>query len=244
MCFERFRGHTLLTRGLSASSRVVDLGANHGDFSNEIAARFGGEFLLVEANPALAAELRRTTSFEVLHKAVGTVSRPLSFHVAKNDEASRVDPLPLASHYDAVLEQRVTVEEVSMESVLAAAGGAADVLKLDIEGSELDALEAVSDDVIAHVTQMTVEFHSHPSFGLGGGDRVEALLRRFRQAGFCAFDFSGGTRMDVLFLNTSVLRPSAAGIARWRSEAAMSWCSYNAMRTRRRLIRLAGDRGQ
>lgn len=244
MHFERFRGHTLLTRALPPSPRVIDLGANHGDFSSAVAARFGGEFLLVEANPALAAELRTTTSFEVLHNAVGTGSRTLSFNVAVNDEASRVEPLPLASHQGALLERRVTVEEIALASVLTATDGDVDVLKLDIEGAELDALEALSDDGLARVAQMTVEFHCHPSFGLGGGDRVAALLRRFRRAGFCALDFSGGTRMDVLFLNTAVLRPSAVGRARWRSQAAVSWCSYNAMRSRRRLSRLSGDRAQ
>jgi len=244
MYFEAFRGHTLLTRELRPAPRVIDVGANRGDFSNAVASRFGGEFLLVEANPALVAELRMTTGFEVLHNAVGTTSRTLSFNVAVNDEASRVAPLPLVSHEGAVLERRVTVEEIPLASVLTTADGDIDVLKLDIEGAELDVLEALSDDDLARVAQMTVEFHSHPSFGLGGGDRVEALLHRLRRAGFCAFDFSGGTRMDVLFLNTAVVCPSAAVLAGWRGQAAFSWCSYNATRSRRRLVRLARHRGR
>jgi FkbM family methyltransferase len=240
--FERVRGHTLLSRALHPAQRVIDLGANHGEFSHALSRRYGGDFTLVEANPELAHELRATTKFAVKHNAVGATSRTRTFNVATNDEASRVGALPRASRHDAALDRRVTVREIPLSHLLLPQTGVVDILKLDIEGAELDALEALTDAALASVVQLTVEFHSHPSFGFGGARRVEALLARFRTRHFTTIDFSGGTRMDVLLLNRDLLQPTTTELACWACESALAWSTYNARRAGRRLNRSLRDR--
>lgn len=235
--FETIRGHTLLSRGLHASQRVVDLGANHGEFSRDLSQRYGGDFTLVEANPELVHRLRSNTAFSVRHNAVGATSRLRVFNVAANDEASRLAHLPALSRHNAVLEQRVQVDEISLDELLIAGGDVIDVLKMDIEGAELEAFEAAGDATLARIAQMTVEFHCHPSFGLGGKARVEALLARLRTRGFLTIDFSGGTRMDVLILNRALISATRGEVASWVCQGAMSWSSYNAARARQRVRR-------
>lgn len=238
--FASICGHTVLVCGLTSGPRVIDVGANHGEFSRELADRHGGTYTLVEANPQLAAELERTLSFEVVHVAAGADDGTVEFHIAQNDEASSVRELPAASRHAAILERTVMVPQRSLDSLLAKREGVIDLVKLDIEGAELEVLETVSDEGLARIAQMTVEFHSHRSLGLGESPRVERVLDLMRARGFFAIDFSGGTRLDVLFLNRAVLAPTPANLVRWSAARPASWVTYNAARLRRRLRARAG----
>lgn len=70
--FSHIRGHTIYTSGLRKNPIVLDLGANHGDFSRQMHERFGASCYLAEANPKLAQALaaeKNSTSGTVLQPA-------------------------------------------------------------------------------------------------------------------------------------------------------------------------------
>jgi FkbM family methyltransferase len=222
--FAKYRGHSLLLRPLrDKPPLVLDLGANRGDFSRALMAEFGGDYRLVEANPALVAEIRAQSSFEVSQVAIGTTHGTVRLNIAANDEASSVLELPRASVYDAVLERVVEVEEVPLEHILREQGRRVDVLKLDVEGAETAALWALSDAMLRSVAQISVEFHCDSSFGFGGAEDVDRLLDRCKQSGFVVLDFTAPHKMDVLLLNRRILKPGKKQVWIWRLMPAVIW---------------------
>jgi hypothetical protein len=73
-----------------------------------------------------------------------------------------------------------------------------DLIKMDIEGAELDVLESAPTELLQSIRQLTIEFHEfvYPQ----SRARIEALKKRFRHLGFWVVDFSR-TNYDVLFVH-------------------------------------------
>jgi len=74
--FATIHTHTIYTPPLGADAVVLDLGAYRGEFAQEMSARYGGTYYLVEANPVLAEALRMEGSFPVWHCAVAATEGP------------------------------------------------------------------------------------------------------------------------------------------------------------------------
>jgi Methyltransferase FkbM domain len=72
------------------------------------------------------------------------------------------------------------------------------MLKLDIEGAELDVLHSTEDETFRRIRQITVEFHDfiYP----GTAKRVDSIRQRLHAAGFHDICFSLD-HSDVLFIN-------------------------------------------
>lgn len=215
--FDKVRGHTIFLPGLRPTPSVLDLGANHGEFSRLLNERFPGSYYLVEANPTLAEEVGRSSPFVVWNCAVSPSGGVIPFHLASNDEASSVLPLPEASEYDATAVGTVLVRAASLDELRSSLpAGPLDLLKVDIEGAEAAMFLAASAETLRSFRQMTVEFHSHASFGYGIERQVEQVIRKLRGLGFLALDFSGGRRTNVLFLNRRALGISRLDELGWR----------------------------
>jgi len=77
-----------------------------------------------------------------------------------------------------------------------------DLLKLDIEGAELELLSALTSP--SNIAQITVEFHdfmfpeTHP--------QVTRTIQHMKAIGFRCFNFTGPRNQDVLFLNPRMVR--------------------------------------
>jgi FkbM family methyltransferase len=203
--FETIRGHTIYTPPLGATSVILDLGANHGDFAREMSARFGGSYFLIEANPALAEGLAVDGRFHVWSCAVTPVEGPVAFHIARNDEGSSILDLPSTSRYDCVLSETVETPGRTLESLIAATGAERiDLVKIDIEGAEVAVLRGLPDHVLAKIGQLAIEFHGDPMFGFGLRDAVEEVIRSLRRRGFLCLDFTNRERLDVLCVNLAI----------------------------------------
>jgi FkbM family methyltransferase len=211
--FSTIRSHTFLHSRLREHPVVLDLGANRGEFSAEMHARFGGSYYLVEPNPQLTARYRDSTNFTVVECAVVERDGPVTFHVARNDEGSSVLPLPERSEYDVVLDRSITVEGRSLGRIISTLPpGVIDLVKMDIEGAEIGVLDTLADEHLARIAQLTVEFHGDPEFGFDLGGPVERTLRRLSKRGFVVIDPSRPRRRDVLLVNRRLL-----GIPAWKS---------------------------
>lgn len=215
--FRSYRGHSVLVDPLSRTPPVVlDVGANRGEFSRDLARDFGGEYHLVEANPDLVGEIRAAGEFDVLGVAISDTRGTARFNVARNDEASSILTLPDESPYGAELVRVVEVDQMSLDDLVRARGGGVDVLKLDIEGAELPALGGADEATLRSVGQVTVEFHCGPEHGFGGREEVLRLLDRWRRSGFVVLNFSAPQLTDVLMLSPAMLEPSRLDRSRWR----------------------------
>lgn len=202
--------------GLPREPVVLDLGANHGDFSRILRKRFGGTYRMYEPNPQLVAELSSCPGLSIEHCAVASSEGEVYLHVALNDEGSSLFPLPTVSEYDCVEVDSIIVPARSPDSILRSVGEPIiDLIKMDIEGSEVTALSQVDLAELARVRQITVEFHSAPQFGFDIEDDVAAVVARLCSANFECLDFSRD-RTDVLFLNRAFSPASDRRLRQYR----------------------------
>ncbi len=164
---------------------VADLGAHKGSYAL-LAAAAGARVLAVEPSPANLPQLRRNVeanglAVEVLPHAVAAERGPgvLSFAAG---EAHR-STLVLERGY----ESREAVETITLADVVERAGGALDLVKMDIEGAEVDVLVPASRETLARVRRLVVECHRR---GERGTDDVGADLARLLEGhGFaCSYD--------------------------------------------------------
>jgi FkbM family methyltransferase len=196
---ERISGHSLVGDWLGPASRIVDLGMNEGRFAAGMRARFGCAVVGAEANPVLAARLGAQPGLCCRNVAITAVRGDIEFYIDRdNAEASSLAPVAGA--------HAIRVPGLPLADFLAGEGIAeVDLLKLDIEGAELDVLAEADPRVLASIRQICVEFHIFRF--ADHAPRVAALLRRMRGLGFLAIDFSR-TWEDALLINRRLARLS------------------------------------
>jgi FkbM family methyltransferase len=206
------RGHHFLTARLGASSTVVDLGAHRGEFSAELARRFGCRCVALEPVGALIRAAPADSRISIMQEAIAPVDGPVTLHLKQNPEANTL----LAHGADA---GELTVQGTTWASLRRRAGLArVALLKVDVEGAELDLLRSLEPNDLRAIEQITVEFH--PEL-LGGTAEVRQAIARLEALEFWPVRFSRGYG-DVLLVNQSVFRLSLAqklwlrhGIRNW-----------------------------
>jgi FkbM family methyltransferase len=215
--FPSIRGHTFYGPSLGVRPRILDLGANHGRFAREVRERYGADVCAVEANPELYRELSTREGFPTLHCAVIDKEGAVEFNLARNDAGSSILELPPQSVFNSVLRETVTVPARTVASILEDIGwDGVDLIKMDIEGAEVCVLESLGPEILDHVKQFTIEFHSDPIFGFNIRHQVEVCLKKMRKHGFLVMDFSFPSRCDVLLINTRLIELNPMKRAWWK----------------------------
>ena len=130
--------------------------------------------------------------------ALGGREGRTALHVYKDRDATLLDAVTFG---EKVREEVVTVW--TLGTFLAETGlQTADLLKVDIEGMELDLFEAATDVELRRFRQITVEFHDF--LWPEQTARVARVKRRLGLAGFRRIDFSLDST-DVLFVRADSL---------------------------------------
>jgi len=213
------QGHVLLTSPLRHGMVVLDGGANRGAFARSLSTRFAGSYHAVEANPSLAADLELSGLYDtVANAAITDGDGRTAINLGYNDETSSVLPLPNTATYNAIQVGSQDVRTVSLHTLLTT-HPAATLLKLDIEGAEVAALKALQRSDLAHLEQISVEFHGAPEFGFGLAGEVQDTIRYLRGFGFVSLDFAKQHR-DTLFVAERLV-PSSSVVVLWRLEASL-----------------------
>jgi FkbM family methyltransferase len=195
MRIERFYGHSLLVDPLNSASTILDLGANHGHFALAMVDRFRCQALCVEPDPSIYPELASNPKISAINAAVSTHGGRAKFYVAQNQECSSLIRPSVSETIDEIECQTVT-----MDTLLAKIDGKQiDVLKIDIEGLELELLTTLDHRTLDRINQLTVEFHE--SLGIGSAKEVVAIIQRLRDFGFGAVRGSFFDYSDVLFVH-------------------------------------------
>lgn len=165
---------------------MLDLGANRGQFALELHQRFGCRVHAVEPAPELVAELRGPDWLTLTEAAVCWRSGSAKLMISGNAEASCLEETAGA----------IEVRAITLEQLLGSIDGPIDLVKMDIEGAELDVLDFAPEQTLQRIRQLTVEFHQFLHPALHG--RIEAVKRRLYRLGFWSLDFSR-CNYDVLF---------------------------------------------
>jgi FkbM family methyltransferase len=201
---DRVSEHHFISSWLKAGNEhgrplVVDLGVNAGEFSREIMRRYPNtRVVAVEANPDLAFASRHSANLRCYNYAIASENGPVTFGIDRvNSTASSLD---LTSDHS----ETVTVEGVKFSELLQRAeidGEVIDMLKIDIEGSELELFERTADRVLSNVRQISVEFHAF--INPDHEPRIAKILRRMTSLNFVCIDFTTNFQ-DVLMVNKSL----------------------------------------
>lgn len=211
------RGHSFFDN-LGPAATVLDCGGNKGDFSRLLATRWGCRAWCVEPNPALAASIREQGhAAKVFENAISNSAEPLKFVVEANTEWSRVVPGDVSAS-----PGTLTVQPLSLGSLIESTGQAdIDLVKLDIEGAEIEALTRTDPALLRRVRQFTVEFHDH--CGFTPVEEVESALEHCRGLGFTVLPMSITTYGDVVIYQPGKLAMGRMSVLRHQHVTRWTW---------------------
>ena len=164
-------GHTFDDKNLNSDSIVIDLGANRGFFSQEIIENYNSKVIAYEPSKHLCNNELETLKnkysekFTFYNKGVCSSEKmmTLSDFDDRGDGFSGVanSILPHKNnvrHDGRKLIQEYEVECVTLNSILENIEKI-DLLKIDIEGSELEVLSATDENLLNRCEQICLEFH-------------------------------------------------------------------------------------
>lgn len=162
---------------------IVDAGAHVGVASHWFARRYPGALVLAfEANPATFALLRQNLATNGLAErvrafpvAVGPRTEAVQFFATPGDNWG--DAAVRQAWHAAPATERLLVPAVALADLLQEP---VDLLKLDIEGIETEALVAAS-AALRRVRRVVFEFHGTRA---NPGNRLDRVLDALRAAGF------------------------------------------------------------
>ena len=180
----RLREHSFFATLLARPAAVADFGAHQGEFFAALRSEHPvSRGLLIEADPALAESLKQTfgNDADVVHAAaVGENKQgPVTFTRSIEPESSSVFKEWSAAYG---IADQVTVPTLDFSDAFKRLGGRIDLIKMDVEGAEIEILESASASDLANCAQLTVEFHEkRPPFTRRHVDRV---CRRMRAEGY------------------------------------------------------------
>jgi FkbM family methyltransferase len=207
------RGHHFLANGLDANSVVVDLGAHRGQFSLELARRLGCRCVAVEPVAALIAEAGGDPRIRIVNAAMAPQDGPVVLRLQQNPEANTLLPEGAAAGIGELRVPGTTWPSLRQGAGLQRVA----LLKVDIEGAEVELLQTMTAPELAAIDQITVEFHPD----LTGPTAVRETIARVEAQGFWSVPFSRGYG-DVLLLNQATFHLNAPQRL-WLRHAVRNW---------------------
>jgi FkbM family methyltransferase len=155
--------------------------------------------MALEPNPVLCGRLPKGKPVMHVAAAAGAEDGICRFKVERDTRASRV--ISDSSDDTAVIQ----VPMWSPRTVLAQSPvDRVALLKIDIEGQEIAVLDAMRDDQLLRVDQLSVEFHVFN--GLVSREAVVRIIRRMQSLKFYCIDFSQSL-CDVWMVHPSYAPP-------------------------------------
>jgi len=205
--FAQVENHTLCTSFLGPASTVLDLGCNKGAFIRAMRQTYGCRSFAVEPNPRLFERLRLMSDIRAFNYAVAGSAGEVDFCLADNDEASTI-----VQGSSGVIGDTVKVKTIGLAGLLEQMRVEyVDLLKVDIEGAEIEMFDAMPDSIAPAFGQITVEFHDFCGVPVAAIDRVS---KRLGKLGYAGIKFSRHTHGNVWFVNTRRLNVSRLDLAR------------------------------
>ena len=196
MRIEHYWGHSFLPDLIQPDGIVFDFGVYDGGFSRLVAPHCA-RVIGFEPDPSRQyTSLPLPQNVRIITKAIAAKPGAMSFYVNSQ--------LCSSLHYTEEQSKVVEVETVTFADALALeAESRIDLIKMDIEGEEVELLRTAPPELFTRVRQITVEFHDflEPK----SVPAIRAVIRRLQQLGFHAVKFSWNTFGDMLFVNQNLV---------------------------------------
>ncbi len=192
----RVCGHSFVKDLLGEAPVVLDCGANHGAFSGELAREHRARVYGFEPDPRLFPRLPEVENVSFFNLAVSRTGADMILNLGEgNCSSSRCSE---GEGQESVVVGATTLDAFCNEKSLRAIN----LLKLDIEGAEIEVLESLPQGLLAATGQITVEFHDF--LDASELPRIRGVIRRMRKHGFYFIRFSHHDYSDCLFINSGL----------------------------------------
>ena len=172
---------------------VIDCGANRGEFSSYANKEFNAICYAFEPDPRLFSNLIEQHDVYYYELAVGAKEGLVRLNLG-DKHCSSIKYSESASQ-DYLDVRMIALEKFCQEREIRAI----DLLKVDIEGAELELFENFTFEFLEKIRQVTIEFHDH----LNKGDipRIKSIIKKMKENGFYVLNFSHFTYGDIMMIN-------------------------------------------
>ena len=192
---KEIREHHFIASSLTPNSTVIDLGAYLGEFSEKINKFYGCYVFAFEANPTTFQRTYHNNKVKKFNFIVSDYNGNTNLFLADNPEGHST----YRSHKDAN-GSSVSMPSIRLDSFIHKEQiKKIHLLKVDIEGSEIQLFNSMSDKLLTSIDQITVEFHDFIS-ELNHKEDVLKIKKRLYDIGFYEIVFVYPNK-DVLFIN-------------------------------------------
>jgi FkbM family methyltransferase len=195
----RVAEHSFLAAPITTESVIVDLGVNAGEFATAMIRRYGCSVVGVEPVPHLFDTLPRLERLTVEQLAMTSDGHPVTLYLNPSATAATIDRRLSRDGVPGIEVDGITLAGILDRHDLTRAP----LVKVDIEGAEIQMLKTASVQTLLRVDQFTIEFHDF--LGPDLVDDVRQVKQRLRAAGFAELAMSGDNS-DVLFINRARIR--------------------------------------
>jgi FkbM family methyltransferase len=192
---EIVESHTILPHIIRPGGIVVDCGANLGAFAIEMIRRFECQCYAFEASPGVFASMAKHSKLFSQNIAVCDSDQTVAFTTEEDITRGRIVGGQVGA------DSLVHVVGRNLAVILREHGvNQIEVLKMDIEGAELQVLDSLNDEFFDRVGQLTVEFHDF--LGYSTTQDVISRIDRIVSLGFWELYWSKRRNTgDVLLVN-------------------------------------------
>jgi FkbM family methyltransferase len=198
--------HHIYASCLNRDSLVIDLGAYQGEFASRVSGLFGCRCYAIEALPDSYNAITENELIKKFNYAISKNNGPVDLYVSNHATTTSIKKSISDTHGT---KENITVEGINLEKFLEKNDiRDIDILKVDIEGAEIEMFNSISDNAILMAKQITVEFHTFIDSTMGGN--VNAIKARLKRLGFFYMVFpvswSNEHDCDVLFINKNKIK--------------------------------------
>src|SRR5437870_4984265 len=198
MKVKSYWSHTFLPELIRSDGVIFDFGTNAGGFC-KVVAPLCGRIIGFEPDPYWERKLSLPENVFVLRKALAAKRGVVRLNLNREKCSSM--------HYLDQGAQSIEVDAITLaDAVALAPAERIELVKMDIEGAEVDVLRDASPEILQKVAQLTVEFHDF--LDVTSTPAIREVIKKMRRLGFLAIRFSWRSYGDVLFVNRRLERLS------------------------------------
>ena len=186
--------HHFIENFIDENSIIVDLGGNKGEFSKFIVDEFKAKSYVMEPIPELFNQIPENPKIKKFQCCISK---------EKNIEIS-IPENQCATIYDKNFNKKIICKGITLEDFLKENNiKKVDLLKVDIEGAEIEMFENLSEEILKNINQITVEFHDFLWPELKS--KVELIKNKIQNSEFYCISFSITNNGDVLFVKKNLI---------------------------------------
>jgi FkbM family methyltransferase len=186
--------HTFIADFINEDSIVLDLGGNKGEFSKFIVDEFRATAYVIEPIPELFNQIPEHPKIKKFQYCISQ-EKDVEISIPENQ---------CATIYDKNCNKKIICKGITLEDFLKENNiKKVDLLKVDIEGAEIEMFENLSEEILKNINQITVEFRDFLWPELK--PKVELIKNKIQNSGFYCIPFSITNNGDVLFIKKNLI---------------------------------------